>query len=239
MKISMYFVLVFLMLFIGCEDKKKASPTKNEKAPDIENIPIEDKTLSEGKKDSTSNKYPKITEENLVPFLTEYGKENPETEILISTNHGDIKIELFTDTPLHRANFVYLVKQGYFNDTYFHRVVPDFIIQGGSSDNASTSHNRTILGKDYLLPAEITRNHGYGTVSGAKEYRENPNKKSAPFEFFIFLGPQSSTSHLNGNYTVFGKVTQGMEVVEKIAIEKADAGEWPLQNVYIKAEVVR
>lgn len=235
----MYFIFVFSIILFGCEDKKKASLPETEKTSEIDKNPVENKTISETKKDSVSNEYPKITEENVASFLTEYGEENPETEILITTNLGNIKIELFTDTPLHRANFVYLVKQGYFNDTYFHRVVPHFIIQGGNSDDVSTSRKRSKIGNDYRLPAEITRNHGYGTVSGAKEYRENPDKKSAPFEFFIFLGPQTSTSHLNGNYTVFGKVTEGMEVVEKIANEKADGGEWPLQNVYIQAEVVK
>ena len=152
---------------------------------------------------------------------------------------GDIVIDLYEDTPLHRANFIYLVKQGYFNETFFHRIVPNFIIQGGNSDLPSTNKKRFKLGDDYLIPAEINgRNHFKGSVSGAKEYRENPDKKSAPFEFFIFLGPLTSTSHLNGNYTVFGRVTKGMDVVEKIAKLPADEGEWPLQNVYIKAKVL-
>jgi len=184
--------------------------------------------------------YPKITNENVVDFLTEYGIENPETKVLVSTQYGDIEIELFKDTPLHRANFIYLVKQKYFNGTFFHRVVSNFIIQGGNSDLRSTPKKRAEIGINYLLPAELEngRKHTYGTISGAKEYRENPDKKSAPFEFFIFLGPQTSTGHLNGNYTIFGNVTKGMEIVEKIANLPADQGDWPLQNVYIEAEVL-
>lgn len=158
---------------------------------------------------------------------------------LLITNHGDIELTLYEDTPLHRANFIYLVKQNYFNNTFFHRVVPNFIIQGGNSDNADTNKKRYALGNDYLIPAEINgRNHSYGSVSGAKEYRENPDKKSAPFEFFIFLGPQTSTSHLNGNYTVFAKVTKGMDIVEKIANLPASEDEWPLKNVKIDAEII-
>lgn len=194
---------------------------------------------SEEKKD-TLPKFPKITDDNVVEFLTDYGKQNPETKVQISTRLGNIEIELFEDTPLHRANFIYLIKQKYFDETYFHRIVPNFIIQGGNSDNASTNKKRFALGQDYRLPAEIIpgRKHTKGTVSGAKEYRKNPDKKSAPFEFFIFLGPQSATSHLNGNYTIFGKVTKGMNVVEEIANLEASDDDWPMKNVPINAKVL-
>jgi peptidylprolyl isomerase len=77
-----------------------------------------------------------------------------------------------------------------------------------------------------------------GTLSGAKEYRKNPDKNSAPFEFFIFLGPQTATAHLNGNYTVFGNVSKGMDIVKKIANLPTDEGDWPLENVYIEAKVL-
>jgi peptidylprolyl isomerase len=90
------------------------------------------------------------------------------------------------------------------------------------------------------LPAEIIpgRVHEYGTVSGAKEYRENPDNRTAPYEFFIFLGPKSATTHLNGKYTIFGKVTKGMDVVEEISKVKTDDGDWPLSNIYITAKVL-
>ena len=229
-----YFGIV--LLFGSCEDRKKASETEKEIHPDIENK-IEFDTITKTAKDE---KFPEITNENVVSFLTAYGKKNPETKVLISTRFGDIEIELFNDTPLHRANFIYLVKQNYFDETFFHRVVPDFIIQAGTSDLVSTQKKRAVLGKDYLLPAEIRpgRAHEYGTVSGAKEYRENPDNRTAPFEFFIFLGPKSSTNHLNGKYTIFGKVTRGMEVVEEISKVTTDDGDWPLHNIYITAKVL-
>ncbi len=184
--------------------------------------------------------FPKLTSENAVSFLTEYGEENPETQVRIGTRFGAIELELFEDTPLHRANFIYLVKRGYFDETFFSRVVPNFIIQGGNSDNFSTARKRTAIGNTYELPAEIipSRNHAYGTVSGAKEYRENPDKKTHPFEFFIFLGPPTATAHLDGNYTIFGRVTRGMDVVEEISELPADDGDWPLQNVYIDVSVL-
>jgi len=225
-----------IVLFFGsCEDKKKASDADNSR----DKNEIETKTEAETEPDAISE-YPKITNNNVVSFLTEYGKKNPQTKVLITTRFGDIEMEFYKDTPLHRANFIYLVKQHYFDETFFHRVVPNFIIQAGNSDLTSTQKKRAELGKEYLLPAEIIpgRVHEYGTISGAKEYRENPDNRTAPYEFFIFLGPKSSTTHLNGKYTIFGRVIKGMDVVEEISKVKADDGDWPLQNIYITAKVL-
>ena len=180
-----------------------------------------------------------LTQDNVVELLTEFGKQHPQNKVRIKTRFGEISIELFEETPLHRANFLYLTQQDYFTETFFHRIVPNFIIQGGNSDLRSTPKKRKSIGPNYLLPAEINPNriHTYGTISGAKEYRENPDKLSAPYEFFIFCGPDISGRHLNGNYTIFGQVTQGMDVVETIANLPADEGEWPKSNVYIEVSI--
>lgn len=237
-KFIVYFAYLAIgcVIFASCEDKKKTTETIVETKTKKE-VEVEDETKVEKDK---KNDYPKITNENVVEFLTEYGKTNPETKVLITSRYGDIVIELYKDTPLHRANFIYLVKQKYFDETFFHRVVPNFIIQGGNSDLVSTPRKRAALGNEYLLPPEIipSRIHQYGTVSGAKEYRENPDHRTAPYEFFIFHGPKSSTSHLNGKYTIFGNVIKGMDVVEKISNVKAGDGDWPLENIYISAKVV-
>ncbi|MEZ4779098.1 MAG: peptidylprolyl isomerase [Flavobacteriaceae bacterium] len=239
MKYPFSFLLIVL-LFANCEDTQKTSEEKKQVVKELQ----ADTLLSEKKpekKEPETKQYPEITNDNVVAFLTQYGAENPETKVKITTQFGAIFIELYEDTPLHRANFVYLVKQHYFDDTFFHRVVPNFIIQGGNSDRKETPRKRNTIGAHYLLPAELAngRKHTRGTVSGAKEYRENPDKRTAPFEFFIFLGPDKYTSHLNGNYTIFGRVTQGMDVVDTIANLPSDDGEWPLQNLYITAEVIR
>lgn len=234
-------LLLLALIFIACEDTKKQTQEKTTKTDMVDSVTTSETSKKKvGGKLQEKPKNPKLTNENVVDFLTLYGKENPETKVRIKTTEGDIDIELFKDTPLHRANFIYLVKQDYFSGTFFHRVVPTFIIQGGNSDNITTARKRTAIGKDYLLPAEIIPHyvHKYGTISGAKEYRENPDKRTAPFEFFIFLGPPSAKAHLDGNYTVFGRVTKGMDVVEKIANLPADTGEWPLQNVYIETELL-
>jgi peptidyl-prolyl cis-trans isomerase A (cyclophilin A) len=238
-------MLILISMLTACEDNKNAA---SDKTQDTSSEPIKTdpilppaETVKKEHKDGiVDTSFPKITNENAVEFLTKYGKENPETKVRITTTQGDIDIQLYEDTPLHRANFIYLVKQNYFFGTFFHRVVPNFIIQAGNSDNRTTTRKRSQIGKDYLLPAELSngRKHQRGTVSGAKEYRENPDKRTAPFEFFIFLGPRSATSHLNGNYTIFGKVIKGMDVVDKIANMPADEGDWPLENIYINAEVI-
>jgi peptidylprolyl isomerase len=232
-------VLFLFLFFISCEDKQKTSEEKVEVTK--ETIKDTVRKVEETKKENPKTPtYPEITNENVVSFLTEYGKQNPETKVKITTRFGVIFFELYKDTPLHRANFIYLVKQKYFDNTFFHRVVPNFIIQAGNSDTKATPMKRKKLGFSYLLPAELEngRRHTRGTVSGAKEYRENPDKQTAPYEFFIFLGPDKYTSHLNGNYTIFGRVTQGMDVVDTIANLPRDDGEWPLQNVFITAEIV-
>ena len=186
-----------------------------------------------------AEKLPVLTPDNVVELLTEFGKQHPQNKVRIKTRFGEISIELFDETPLHRANFLYLTQQDYFTETFFHRIVPNFIIQGGNSDLRSTPKKRKSIGPNYLLPAEINPNriHTYGTISGAKEYRENPDKLSAPYEFFIFCGPDISGRHLNGNYTIFGQVKQGMDVVETIANLPADEGEWPKSNVYIEVSI--
>ncbi|PHS66705.1 MAG: peptidylprolyl isomerase [Flavobacterium sp.] len=235
-KLLLLFIIYFSIL--SCEDTKKPSTKK-----EIETSTL-DKKLDQNieKKSSSENKiHPKITQENVVSFLTEYGIKNPETKVRITTVFGNIELKLFTDTPLHRANFIYMVKQKYYDNTFFHRVVPNFIIQGGSSDLKDTSRKRAEIGSNYRLPYEKGngRIHKFGTISGAKHYRKNPDNLSVPFEFFIFLGPNSSTTHLNGNYTIFGKVTKGMYVVEKTANLPADGDGWPIENVYISAEIIK
>ncbi|OAB77360.1 peptidylprolyl isomerase [Cochleicola gelatinilyticus] len=242
MRFLTFILMVALLSTTSCEDKKKATAEKEHTASEVKKDASSNEVISEEKNSEekiiNNDSYEKITNENVSEFLTKYGNDHPETKVKLTTRLGEITLELYKDTPLHRANFIYLIKQGYFTETQFHRVVPNFIIQGGNSDDVSVPRKRNAIGNDYLIPSEIKYNHTYGSISGAKEYRENPDKKSMPFEFFIFLGPQTSTSHLDGNYTVFGKVTQGMDVVEKIANLKQDDGEWPLVNVFIEVEVL-
>ena len=128
----------------------------------------------------------KLNDENAIPFLFEYGKKNKENKVRITTGYGSIDIELFNDTPYHRANFIYLIKNKYFQGEYFHRVVKDFIIQGGNSDNISTSKKRRKIGR-YLLPPDTKKGykHHRGILSMPSSEIENPYKLASPYEFFI------------------------------------------------------
>lgn len=232
------YILAFcvLMLFLNCEDKKNTPDTGNTSVEDTLEV-VEKKQTEAPKKTikDTLDPIVALTNTTLEAFLTQYGKENPERFVTLKTSEGNIKLELYNNTPLHRAHFIYLIKNGYLNTTVFHRVVQNFMIQGGNSDRVSTAKMRGRMGK-YTLPAEIMHRHNRGALAAAKEYRENPDDRSSPFEFYIVQSPQGA-HHLNTNYTVFGKVISGMEVVDAIAKLETDDGDWPLHNVNIEAIV--
>ena len=180
----------------------------------------------------------KLNDENAIPFLFEYGKKNKENKVRITTGYGSIDIELFNDTPYHRANFIYLIKNKYFQGEYFHRVVKDFIIQGGNSDNISTSKKRRKIGR-YLLPPDTKKGykHHRGILSMPSSEIENPYKLASPYEFFI-VQKKDGAYHLDKNYTAFGKVIKGINVVDLISNLETDKREWPLDNVRFNIEII-
>ena len=122
----------------------------------------------------------------------------------IQTNKGDIVLELFdSDAPGTVANFIKLIKQGYYNNLKFHREIPDFIIQGGCPDGDGTG------GPGYTIKCEINPNkHERGALSMAHR-----GKDTGGSQFFIC---RNAFPHLDGQHTVFGKVSEGMDVVDKI-----------------------
>lgn len=233
---------VFLLLFLlaigaSCEDNtstpKKSPPQKTLKDPQT-SIKKVDSALA------GTIKNPLIASQaEVIAFLTQYGIENPETKVRISTRFGEIEVELFNDTPLHRANFIMLVKRGYFNTTQFHRVSPNFVVQGGNNDTQTTAKNRARVG-GYLIPNESSSKHTHvrGAFSSAKYVEQNVSNATAPFEFFI-VQPQRGAHHLDTAHTVFGKVTKGMDVVDEINTLEVDGSEWPIENVYIKIEIIK
>ncbi len=174
-----------------------------------------------------TQKPPKQFEENTVPtevsggapaFLFNLKKENIEelkvTQVVLNLKQGKIKIKLFPEkAPITCANFVYLAEKGFYNGTLFHRVVPNFVVQGGdplSKDNFPG--NDGTGGPGYTIPAEFNDlPHQTGTVAMARS--QDPD--SAGSQFYICLSPQPQ---LDGNYTVFGQVIEGFEVVKKIKI---------------------
>ena len=228
----MRFKLLFIvfLFFLNCEDKQSKK----------KNIPQPTKTTSTKKKTKLvviakeEHEYPKLNDKNAMYFFQDYDKQHKENKVRITTDFGAIDILLFNETLYHRSNFIFLTKQKYFNGTQFYRVIDNFIIQGGNSDDRKTARKRADIGK-YLLPTDTKKGfkHDRGVISMPSGEIDNPHKLASPFEFFIVC--QKGGAHfLNGDYTVFGKVIKGMDVVDKIAAVETDDGDWPDKNVFIK-----
>lgn len=218
-------------LFLNCQNKK----TEQKKASKVIQNTSEEK--KEVKIDSVivpEREFPLLTDDNAMEFFLEYEKHNKENKVRISTHFGDIDILLYNKTKFHRANFIFLTKQGYFDNTQFYRIVNNFIIQGGNTDDAKVKRKRKKIGK-YLLPTDTKRGyrHDRGALSMPSGAIENPYKLASPYQFFI-VQKKDGAYHLDGDYTIFGKVIRGMDVVDEIAKQETDNAEWPLHNVYIK-----
>ena len=234
-------VIVPLVIGIGlilfnCEDKQTSKQKNIEVAKDsVVKETIPQKTITKPK-----TNFPRLTDANAMEFFLEYEKENTEDKVRITTDFGIIDIQLYDKTKFHRANFIYLTKRNYFDGTQFYRVVENFVIQGGSSDDYNIAKRRRKIGK-YLLPPDTKRGftHKRGAVSMPSSEIENAYKLASPFQFFIIQRP-SGADYLDTDYTVFGEVIKGMDVVDKINSVKTDDGDWPLQNVYIrKVEILK
>ena len=174
-----------------------------------------------------------ITEKNSMDFFLEYDKIHKENIVELDTDMGKIEITLFNETKFHRSNFLYLSKKKYFKSTQFYRVINNFIIQAGNSDNRKINKKRKTIGK-YLLP--VDNNHGFkhsrGMVSMPSSIIKNPHKLASPYEFFIVQN-KSGAHFLDGDYTIFGEVTKGMDIVDKIAAVETDNMDWPINNIFI------
>ena len=228
--------LVFFQCNLDKSQKKKNTTTKdsainNKQEVKSQNSEVLDKELEEKKSIILNDK-------NAIPFFFQYQKENLENSVRISTRFGNIDIQLFENTPYHRANFIYLTKKGYFNNTTFHRVVHGFIIQGGNSDRYETAKKRGEIGK-YLLPPDTRKgySHHKGVIAMPSSEIENPYKLASPYEFFI-VQQSPGAYHLDGSYTIFGKVIAGMEVVDIINKQKTDKRETPLTNIFMDVSIL-
>ena len=179
-----------------------------------------------------------LNDQNAIPFFFDYNKNNKENKVRIETRFGNIDLLLFNETPYHRSNFIYLTKMKYFDGTSFHRVVKDFIIQGGNSDSYEISKRRKRIGR-YLLPPDTKKGfkHHRGVISIPSSDIDNPYKLASPYEFFIVVD-ENGAYHLDKNYTPFGKVIKGMDVVDMIANIETDKREWPIDNVKMKIIII-
>lgn len=182
--------------------------------------------------------------------------------VRLETTAGTIRIELSDETPIHRDNFLKLCRSGYYDGTIFHRVIKDFMIQGGDGDTL-----------DYTLPAEFNLPwlyHVRGAVAAAREGDDvNPEMRSSASQFYIVYGrswgenslgkqrgalaekgiemnyemwndylQHGGSPHLDGTYTVFGHVIEGMKVVKTIQATETDKDDRPLKDVVIRKAIV-
>ena len=183
--------------------------------------------------------------------------QQKETIVVIETSMGTIKAKLYNDTPLHRDNFIKLVNEGWYNGSPFHRVIKNFMIQGGQNADGR-------LDPGYKVPAEFRDNHFHkkGALCAARQGDQvNPKKASSGSQFYIVQGqvfddntlniyeerlgktfsfPQrqayktvGGTPHLDGDYTVFGEVIEGLDIVDKIAGVKTGYMDVPVEPVTI------
>ena len=183
--------------------------------------------------------------------------QQKETIVVIETSQGTIKAKLYNDTPLHRDNFIKLVNEGWYNGSPFHRVIKNFMIQGGQNADGR-------MDPGYTVPAEFRDNHFHkkGALCAARQGDQvNPKKASSGSQFYIVQGQVfddkkleiyeerlgkifsatqrqayktvGGTPHLDGDYTVFGEVIQGLDVVDKIAGVKTGYMDVPVEPVTI------
>lgn len=190
--------------------------------------------------------------------------QNSEPIVLISTTYGDIKIKLYNETPLHRDNFLELAKAGKYDGSVFHRIIRNFMIQGGGNANLGTIDNRP------MIPAEFNKKfiHKKGALAAARTGDNvNPKRMSSGSQFYIVQGQKypvdrvtqmsqrsgveyteeqkqvyadlGGTPHLDMQYTVFGEVIEGLDVVDKIAAVQTHQADRPVEDIIMTVKVLK
>lgn len=155
----------------------------------------------------------------------------------IFTSKGKMRIKLYSKTPKHRDNFVKLVNEKYYDGIRFHRVIEGFMIQAGDPYSRDTS--KIDLwgqgGPDYTVPAEFVNEywHKKGAIAAARRGdMANPKKASSGSQFYI-VQDENACLHLDGQYTIFGEVVEGLDVIDKIARVETDLYDRPSEDVFI------
>lgn len=203
----------------------------------------------------------------------------PRPQVLLETDSGNIRIELYNETPLHRDNFLKNVHEGIYDGVLFHRVIPNFMVQTGDTLSRHAVPGQ-VLGESKegeKIPAEIRFPeifHKRGSIAAAREGDEtNPDRKSSQHQFYIVWGRRMSdnmldqvqdrlddatngqvkltpelreayqryggTPHLDGQYTVFGQVVEGLDVIDRIQWVETDGNNRPLNDIrIIKATII-
>ena len=161
--------------------------------------------------------------------------------VTISTALGDIRLILFSDTPWHRANFLKKAQSGFYNGTTFHRVIPGFMVQGGDPNSKDDNPANDGQGppNEPTIPAELAagHRHDYGAVAAARQADfVNPQRASSASQFYL-VGNHQGAHFLDGQYTVFGQVIQGQDVIDKIAALPRDGRDRPTTDLKMTVRV--
>ena len=169
--------------------------------------------------------------------MTENTVFEPEFDII--TNFGTMRIKLYDKTPLHRENFIKLVNEKYYDGVRFHRVIESFMIQTGDpySRELSLVNQWGTGGPDYTIPAEFVNEyyHKKGALAAARKGdMANPKKASSGSQFYI-VHDENNCIHLDGQYSIFGEVIDGLDVIDKIAVVETDPYDRPLCDVIIES----
>lgn len=206
-------------------------------------------------------------------MLSAFAAKPKNQYVRIKTEYGECIIKLYNETPLHRDNFLKLVKKGYYNGTLFHRVIKDFMIQGGDPDSRNAKPDAMLGegGPKYTIPAEFRDSlfHKKGVLAAAREGDlVNPKKESSGSQFYLVQGkvftdeqlnalevkrlkfkiPEwqrqvyksiGGVPHLDRNYTVYGEIVVGLELVDKIAAMETDKNDRPKQDVKMEITLLK
>ena len=161
-----------------------------------------------------------------------------EQEYDIVTTHGTMRVKLYNKTPKHRDNFKKLVAEKYYDGIRFHRVIEGFMIQAGDPYSRDTSMINMWGqgGPDYTVPAEFVNEywHKKGALAAARKGdMANPTKASSGSQFYI-VHDENACLHLDGQYSIFGEVVEGLDVIDKIASVDVDRMDRPYEDVIIK-----
>lgn len=206
-------------------------------------------------------------------FIGTFAAKPKHQYVKIATDKGTVIIKLYNETPLHRDNFVKLAKEGLYNGTLFHRVIKEFMIQGGDPDSKDAKPDSPLGngGLKYTVKAEFRDSlfHKKGVLAAAREGdSSNPEKESSSTQFYIVQGkvwndstlnateekrlkfkiPEwqreiyktiGGTPHLDRNYTVYGEVVKGLEMVDAIANEPTGKSNRPIADVKMTVTVLK
>lgn len=168
-------------------------------------------------------------------FTMEETKMMKDTKATIQTRLGDIVIAFFPEVaPNHVNNFIELADKGFYDGTIFHRIIPGFMIQGGDPNSKDQDRNRHGMGgPGYSIKAEFNeKSHKRGILSMAR----SAHPDSAGSQFFICV---SDAPHLDGQYTVFGEVTSGIDTIDKIVSQQRDSRDNPLERIEMNVKIIK